>query len=104
MDELGATNPNAVEALLWTALLTLIVSRTVYFALAAQYPPELAARMTSKRWAREFREVAPELRRLVLEAEGYGYSLMEHLQISMLLHGDPNRDREHLLDPFLEAE
>jgi len=103
MDELGPTNPHAVEAMLWTALLTLIVSQTVKRAVLSRFPPEVSARMTNKRWAIEFRRMSGRLHKFMMDHLGYEASMGELIEITLELHGDPNVGRDRLLDPFLDG-
>ena len=41
LDEFRTTNANVVEALIWSALLTLVASRRLYNLVRARAPPEL---------------------------------------------------------------
>lgn len=98
LDELGLTNPNAVQALLWTAILTLIASRALHREIAAAAGEERYARFTSLRWSRIFREQAPGILSDVLRYENVPYDIRTRFGFMSLVGEDPNRNRARLLD------
>lgn len=71
LDQVRTTNPDVVEALVWSALLTLVVSRRLHNLVRARAPLELRARYTQMRWAIEFREVGDSIFRCLLAYLGY---------------------------------
>ncbi|MGI0129771.1 MAG: IS4 family transposase, partial [Thermoplasmata archaeon] len=66
LDEFRTTNANIVEALIWSALLTLVASRRLHNFVRWRAPPELRPRYTQMLWAIQFREAGMYLRGLVL--------------------------------------
>jgi putative transposase len=71
LDQIRTTNPDVVEALIWSALLTLVVSRRLHNLVRARAPAELRPRYTQLRWANEFREVGDSILRCLLAHLGY---------------------------------
>jgi putative transposase len=58
LDEFRTTNPNVVEAMIWSALLTLVVSRRLHTLVRMRAPVELRPRYTQQRFAVNFRRGA----------------------------------------------
>ena len=90
-----------VEALIYTALLTLIVSRLILSILREQLP-EYASRMKSQRWARVFLVAANSILRDILIYQGInpeGYQPLFGLFIAESI--DPNINRKSVLDPWI---
>jgi len=56
LDELRTTKAEIVEALIWSALLTRVVSRRLHSLIRARAVPELRPRYTQLRWSIEFRD------------------------------------------------
>lgn len=86
MDEIKTTNHHAVLALIWVAILTLIVSRRYYNVLTSPLPVKLRARYTRLRWAKAFAENADKLL----------YAVLEHLGLA--------RDRDGAVDLVDEVQ
>lgn len=90
-----------VEALIYTALLTLIVSCRILLLLR-EHLPGYAPRMKTQRWARVFMVAAPEVLKDVLIYQGInpeGYQPMIGVFIAESI--DPNVTRETILDPWI---
>lgn len=102
LDELGLTNANAVQAMIWTAILTLTVSRALHRAIATYAGEEEYTRFTSRRWSRIFREQAPGILADVLRYEHVPYDARTRFAFMSLVGKDPNRNRERLLDQVRE--
>ena len=102
LDELGIKNARAVEALVWTAILTLITSRLLHRAATRLSGAEEIVRFTHLRWARVFREQAPGILNDILRYEGIENIARERLVLMTWVAKDPNRSRTRLLDPFRE--
>jgi len=66
-DVLETKNVQVIEALIWTAILTLIVSRRMYFLVrnSTTYPEKMA-RYTQLRWSTIFAENASDLLTVIL--------------------------------------
>ncbi|MGI0128926.1 MAG: IS4 family transposase [Thermoplasmata archaeon] len=71
LDEFQTTNANIVEALIWSALLTLVASRRIYNLVRERAPPELRPRYTQMLWAIQFRAAGAAVLGCVLARLGY---------------------------------
>jgi hypothetical protein len=82
-----------VEALLYAALVTMVVSRTLQAALRKKLG-SLGARVPDERWAALFAELAREILKVVLRRSAHAIALARDLD-RMLLHEavDPNAHR-----------
>lgn len=98
LDELDTKNPHAVEALIWSAVLTLIASRLIHRAAAARAGEEHYARFTNVRWGRIFRENAPGILSDVLRYEGVSSDTLSRVDFMAMVGMDPNVNRDRLLD------
>jgi len=97
IDILPTRNPEIVEALLWVGILTLLVSRKVYW-LVCEHNLERAVRYTHLRWATIFAERANRLRDSVLAYAGLNPDIMDHLGVYESQALDPNVNRTRLSD------
>jgi len=61
MDKFRTTKAVVVEALIWSALLTLVASRQIHNMVRRIQPPELRARYPMLKWARVFRSTARDI-------------------------------------------
>jgi len=66
LDVVNTTNPRIVEAFIWIAILTLIVSRRIYALVREQNPGERLVRYTQLRWSTIFIENASDQLTLIL--------------------------------------
>ncbi len=71
LDKFRTTNPDVVEALIWSALLTLVVSRRLHTLIRRRAPPELRARYTQLRFAIHFRRGARHVLACLLDHLGF---------------------------------
>lgn len=71
LDELDTTNPNTVYGLIYTAILTLIVSRRLHNLLLRSVPRELAPRYTPLLWSKVFTELGHRLQGAMLDHIGF---------------------------------
>lgn len=97
IDILPTANPEIVEALLWVGILTLLVSRRVYW-LVCEHNLENAVRYTKIRWTTIFAERASRLLDSVLACAGLHPDLMEHIEVYASQALDPNVKRQRLSD------
>jgi IS4 transposase len=74
LDVIDTTKACIVEGLIWTAILTLLVSRRLYNLLLASAPLDKRARYTPLRWANTFAETGDSLLNAMLEHLGFGNS------------------------------
>ena len=67
LDLLDTKNVKVIEALIWTSILTLIVSRRIYTLVKNSTPnPEKMVRYTQLRWSTIFAENASDLLTVIL--------------------------------------
>jgi IS4 transposase len=97
IDILPTRNPEIVEALLWVGILTLLVSRKVYW-LVCEHNLERAVRYTHLRWATIFAEKAHRLLDSVLAYTGLYLDMMDHFRVYESQALDPNVNRQRLSD------
>jgi IS4 transposase len=72
LDKFRTTKVEVVEALIWSALLTLVASRRLHNLVRARQPPELRPRYPPIRWGKAFRRTAREILALLLSHLGLG--------------------------------
>ena len=72
LDQVATTKAHIVEALIWTAILTMLVSRRLYSLLLASVPKELRPRYTPLRWAKAFVRTGESLLQGMLAHLGMG--------------------------------
>lgn len=97
IDILPTANPEIVEALLWVGILTLLISRKVYW-LVCEHNLENAVRYTKIRWATIFAEKAHGLMDRVLAYAGLHPDMMEYFRVYESQALDPNVNRQRLSD------
>ena len=97
IDILPTANPEIVESLLWVGILTLLISRKVYW-LVCEHNLENAVRYTKIRWATIFAEKAHGLMDRVLAYAGLHPDMMEYFRVYESQALDPNVNRQHLSD------
>jgi hypothetical protein len=88
---------DAVEALLWVGILTLIVSRRVY-RLVYSANLEKAPRYTHLRWATIFAEKSQDLLDDILDYAGINTEPMDIFELFQNQALDPNVNRKRLMD------
>ncbi|MDF0591423.1 transposase, partial [Candidatus Methanocrinis natronophilus] len=66
LDMVPTSNPQVIEAMIWIAILTLIICRKIYKVLRAINPEVKMARFTTLRWSNIFTENASSLLASVL--------------------------------------
>ena len=71
LDKFRTTNPDVVEALIWSALLTLTAARRLHTLIRHRAIPELRARYTQLRFAIHFRRGARYVLACLLEHLGF---------------------------------
>lgn len=105
IDHLPSSKKHIVEALILTAVLTLIVSRRLLAAVAKRLPAEMVRRLRPLRWSKVFVAHARQLLTLVLDPRSLSHrararwlSLLKHQAI------DPNVERYDLRDLMLAVQ
>lgn len=97
IEDLPSSKPHVVEALVYAAILTLVVSRTILRALQKKMPDKID-RLPAQRWAGIFASIAQELLLLVVQPPRLT-ELTERLVTAMILNEavDPNANRPTLI-------
>jgi len=95
MDVLETKNVHIIEALIWTAILTLIVSRRIYSLVKTQYiiPPK-KFRYTQLSWSKIFVEKAADLLTVIL----HGCEIQRTFETTMSAY------KNQALDPHVKRE
>lgn len=97
MESMPSSKPHIVEALLYAAFLTMVVSRR-WLRMLRQKMGQLAERCRTERWAAIFQMVAVDLLAILVrppkEAAGIARRMMPMIQEEII---DPNARRVHLL-------
>jgi len=70
LDVINTKNPQIIEALIWVAILTLLVSRRTYFNVRKIHPGKNIVRFTQLRWSIIFAENADDQLTLILRYLG----------------------------------
>jgi IS4 transposase len=97
IDHMPSSKRHVVEALLYAAILTLIVSRRL-LALVRRALAHLADRVPLERWAALLQSISPELLLIVTRPPRELKSLLERLSATLLHEAvDPNTKRPGLL-------
>jgi IS4 transposase len=102
LDTIKTTKAFIVEGLIWTAILTMLVSRRLYHLLKDSAPPEKVARYTQLRWANTFAETATDLLLSMLGHLGLGSPYKDGFESLARLYEqltlDPHVNRKRLSD------
>lgn len=95
LDLLNTTNPQIIEALIWVAILTLLVSRRIYSNIRKNRPGRDMIRYTQLRWSIIFAENASDQLTLILRYLGIERSLeiIAGVYDSQALDPHVNRER-----------
>lgn len=100
LDVVDTKNPHIILGLVWTTILTLLVSRRLYSILLRSAPREIVGRYTPLRWANSFVETAYFLECVMLGHFGFREKRdddAEHLAWTYETHTlDPNVKRHRL--------
>ena len=100
LDMVPTSNPQVIEAMIWIAILTLIISRKIYKVLRALNPEVKMARFTTLRWSNIFTENASSLLASVLSHMGLETSLKASLEFSMSEAVDPHVTRKRFTEEW----
>lgn len=93
LDKFRTTNPDVVEALIWSVLLTLTTARRLHTLIRHRANPELRARYTQLRFAFHFRRGAQYVLACLIERAGRSShrGMNPHLVVESL---DPHVNRQ----------
>jgi len=100
LDVVKTTNPQIIEAYIWIAILTLLVSRRIYNLIRASAPEKKMVRYTKQRWSTIFSENASDQLTVILKSNNIqkNYETVSLVYTSQAL--DPHVKRPHLMDPW----
>jgi len=103
LDVLETKNVQVIEALIWTAMLTLIVSRKLYlFVRDSSSNPEKMVRYTQLRWSTIFAENASDLLTVVLKDCGIERTFETVMGVYDSQALDPHVNRERFREEWFE--
>ncbi|AKB51790.1 Mobile element protein [Methanosarcina barkeri str. Wiesmoor] len=103
LDVLETKNVQVIEALIWTAILTLIVSRRIYSLVRKSTThPEKMARYTQLRWSTIFAENASDLLTVILHRCGIQRTFETIMSVYESQALDPHVNRERFRDEWFE--
>jgi putative transposase len=94
LDVVNTTNPDIVEAYIWIAILTLLVSRRIYNIVRSLNPGKLKVRYTQLRWSTIFAENVSDQLKLILKYCGLELSLETFIDVYSSQALDPHVNRE----------
>ena len=103
LDVLETKNVQVIEALIWTAILTLIVSRRIYNLVRnSSSNPEKMVRYTQLRWSTIFAENASDLLTVILKDCGIERTFETVMSVYDSQALDPHVNRERFRDEWFE--
>lgn len=103
LDVLDTKNEQVIEALIWTAMLTLIVSRRIYSIVKNKTAqPEKMVRYTQLRWSTIFAENASSLLTVILHKCGIERTFETVMSVYESQALDPHVNRERFREEWFE--
>jgi len=103
LDVLETKNVQVIEALIWTAILTLIVSRRIYSLVRnSAKKPEKMVRYTQLRWSTIFAENASNLLTVILHRCGIQRTFETIMRVYESQALDPHVNRQRFRDEWFE--
>ena len=100
LDIIPTSNPQVIEAFIWIAILTLIISRRIYTIIRRRNPEAKMVRFTQLRWSNFFSENASQILNAVLSYLGASISLMTSFEISLSEALDPHVNRRRFTEEW----
>lgn len=100
LDVVSTTNPQVIEAFIWIAILTLLISRRIYTMIRRLNPRANMVRFTQLRWSNIYSESASRILNAVLQYLGLDTSLITSFKISMSEALDPHVNRRHFAEEW----
>ena len=101
LDVVNTTNPQVIEAYIWTAILTLMVSRRVYNLVREYSPKAKLVRYTQLRWSTVFAENASDQLTLILAYNRIQRTFETVMSVYNSQALDPHVNRPHLMDKWV---
>lgn len=100
LDVLPTKSVQVIEAYIWIAILTLLVSRRIYHLVRQNAGPKMTLRYTQLRWSKIFSENADDQLRSILAHVGLEISFQTKMAIYTSQALDPHVNRERLRDAW----
>jgi putative transposase len=100
LDVVPTTNPQVIEAFIWIAILTLLISRRIYTIIRRLNPRANMVRFTQLRWSNIYSESASRILNAVLLYLGLDTSLITSFKIGMSEALDPHVNRRHFTEEW----
>jgi len=100
LDVVNTTNPQIIEAYIWIAILTLMVSRRIYNLVVEYSQKEKIVRYTQLRWSTIFAENASDQLTLVLAYYGIQRTFETVMGVYDSQALDPHVNRHRLMDEW----
>ena len=100
LDVVSTTNPQVIEAFIWIAILTLLISRRIYTMIRRLNLKANMVRFTQLRWSNIYSESASRILNAVLQFLGLDTSLITSFKISMSEALDPHVNRRHFAEEW----
>ena len=94
LDVINTRNPQIVEALIWVAILTLLISRRTYYNVRKNHLGKNIVRFTQLRWSIVFAENADDQLTLILRYLGITKTLETVIGVYDSQALDPHVNRE----------
>lgn len=101
LDVVDTTNPQIIEAYIWTAILTLLVSRQIYNLVREHNLKDKIVRYTQLRWSTIFAENASDQLTLILAYNGIQRTLETIMNVYDSQALDPHVNRPRLMDEWM---
>jgi putative transposase len=100
LDIIPTSNPQVIEAFIWIAVITLLMSRRIYTIIRRHNPGVKVVRFTQLRWSNLFSENASLILNAVLSYLGADTSLMTSFEISLSEALDPHVTRRRFTEEW----
>jgi len=102
LDVVDTSNPQIIEAYIWTAILTLLVSRRIYNLVREYSPKDKIVRYTQLRWSTVFAENASDQLTLILAYNGIQRTFETVMSVYESHALDPHVNRPRLMDEWMD--
>jgi putative transposase len=100
LDVVPTSNPQVIEAFIWIAILTLLISRRLYTIIRRLNPGAKLVRFTQLRWSNIFSENASHLLTAVLQYQGLATSLITSFNVGLSEALDPHVNRRRFTEEW----
>lgn len=100
LDVVPTSNPQVIEAFIWIAILTLLISRRLYTIIRRLNPGAKLVRFTQLRWSNVFSENASQLLTAVLQYQGLDTSLITSFNVGLSEALDPHVNRRRFTEEW----